>query len=84
MAVLATWHPRPYDRRMESERLHLVIDELVAEERARSLWSLREDFLPRTDDERRWVLGEIQKRADRATFACASELKRWLAPAHDP
>ena len=67
-------------QRVEPEALHREIDALVEAQRDRCLWFLRADYLPCTDDERRWLLDEIQRRADRATFTRAAELKRWLSP----
>jgi MoxR-like ATPase len=60
--------------------LEREVDAFVAAQRDRCLWFMRRDYLPHTDDERRWVLTEIQRRADRATFVRASELERWLSP----
>ena len=65
---------------MDRDAAITEIDRLVATERDRCLWFLRADYRPCTDDERRWVLTAIQGRADRATFARAAELKRWLSP----
>ena len=48
--------------------------------RDRCLWFVRCDYRPQSDDERRWVLTEIQRRGDRATFAQAGLLKRCLSP----
>lgn len=65
---------------MDRATLEREVDAFVAAQRDRCLWFMRRDYLPHTDDERRWVLTEIQRRADRATFVRASELERWLSP----
>lgn len=64
------------------DRVSLIaeIDVLVEANRNRCLWFLRQDYLPTTDDERLWVLTQIQRRCDRATFVRAGLCKRWLSP----
>jgi len=64
---------------MDRDALTAEIDAFVDAQRDRSLWFLARDYHPKTDDERRWILSEIQRRADRATFVRAAELKRCLA-----
>ena len=44
-----------------NEELARAIDDLVDECRATALWFLRPDYHPRTDEERRSVLREVQK-----------------------
>lgn len=56
------------------------IDAFIEAHRARCLWFVRHDFAPSDDDERRWALGQIQRNCDRAAFARAAILKRWLSP----
>jgi hypothetical protein len=56
------------------------IDAFIQQHRDRCLWFVRLDYHPSTDEERRWLLTEIQRRGDRATFATASRLKRCLYP----
>lgn len=65
---------------MDRATLLREIDMFVDAQRDRCLWFVRRDYLPQTDDDRRWVLTQIQSRADRATFIRAGELKRWLSP----
>ncbi|MDQ3037524.1 MAG: hypothetical protein M3Y87_34335 [Myxococcota bacterium] len=60
--------------------LEATIDRFVDEQRAQCLWFLRADWYPSNDEERRRVLEQIQRHADRATFVRAAELKRWLSP----
>lgn len=55
------------------------IDALIDEQRVRCLWFLRPDWYPTDDVERMRTLDQIQRHADRATFARAAELKRWLS-----
>ena len=64
---------------MRPATLASEIDAFVATQRAVCLWSVRPDYLPRTDEERLWVLTEIQRRADRDAFARAGQLKRGLS-----
>lgn len=78
--TLATTSGTEYDPRVDRATLEQEVDAFVAAQRHRCLWFVRRDYLPSTDDERRWVLTEIQRRADRATFVRASELKQWLSP----
>ncbi len=56
-----------------------AIDALVDESRSRALWFLRPDYYPRTDDERRRVLLDIQKHADVDLYQRAARLERWLS-----
>jgi hypothetical protein len=65
---------------VDREALHHEIDAFVEAHRDRCLWFLQTDYRPRTDEERRWVLTQIQRRCDRAAFARAATLKRWLSP----
>lgn len=75
---MAGFHGDAYDPLMDRDALTAEIDAFVDAQRDRSLWFLAHDYHPQTDDERRWVLSEIQRRADRATFVRAAELKRCL------
>jgi hypothetical protein len=61
------------------EDLVRAIDELVDECRAVALWFLKPDYYPRTDDERRSVLHEIQKHGDVQLYTRAATLERWLS-----
>lgn len=70
---------RAYDPSMERDRVRAEIDAFVETERDRSLWFLARAYKPRTDDERRWVLDQIQRHADRATFVRTAELERCLS-----
>jgi len=63
---------------VDRSEARLAIDALISEQRDRCLWWLRPGYLPSTDAERAWVLTELQRRSDRATFARAGELKRCL------
>jgi len=65
---------------MDREALEQEIDAFVEAHRSRCLWFVRHDYRPASDDERRWVLTQIQRRCDRAAFARAAMLKRWLSP----
>jgi hypothetical protein len=65
---------------MDRAALIAEIDAFVDAQRDRCLWFVAHDYHPRTDDERRWILTEIQGHADRATFVRAGELKRCLSP----
>jgi hypothetical protein len=56
-----------------------AIDALVDECRSVALWSLRPDYYPRTDDERRRVLETIQKHGDVDVFKRAARLREWLS-----
>lgn len=56
-----------------------AIDALVDECRSVALWSLRPDYYPRTDVERRQVLESIQKHADVGVFKRAARLQEWLS-----
>jgi hypothetical protein len=56
-----------------------AIDALVEERRSVSLWHLRPDWFPRTDDERRSVLQELQKRGDVDTYQRAATLLECLS-----
>ena len=56
-----------------------LVDELIDECRDTCLWWQRSDYYPRTDEERRRVLADIERRADRSTFQRAARLKRWLS-----
>jgi hypothetical protein len=56
-----------------------AVDALVDECRVRCLWFLRQDFYPRTDEERLRILTAIQERADLALFRRAGRLKSWLS-----
>lgn len=64
---------------MDRTSLETEIDAFVASHRERCLWFVRPDYRPRTDRERLWALTEIQRRADRAAFVRAGELKRCLS-----
>lgn len=65
---------------MDRAALEIEIDAFVDAQRDRCLWFIGREYHPRTDDERRWILTEIQRRSDRATFVRAGELKRCLSP----
>jgi hypothetical protein len=56
-----------------------AIDELVDECRADTLWFLRPDYYPRTDDDRLRVLYEIQKHGTAELFQRAARLREWLS-----
>ncbi len=56
-----------------------AVDALVNECRSVALWFLRPDYYPRTDDERRRVLYEIQKHADVDLYKRAARLEQWLS-----
>ena len=56
-----------------------AIDALVEERRSVSLWHLRPDWFPRTDDERRSVLEELQKHGDVDTYQRAATLLECLS-----
>jgi hypothetical protein len=55
------------------------VDALVDACRETALWSLRRDWYPHTDDERRSVLRDIQKHGDAALFRRAARLLEWLS-----
>ena len=59
-------------------QLQLEIARLIEAHRARALWHLAPDYLPRTRAEMRRVLRYIAARGDRATWARARELVREL------
>ncbi len=61
------------------EDLARAVDALVDECRSVALWFLRPDYYPRSDDERRRVLRDIQKHADLAIYKRAARLERWLS-----
>jgi hypothetical protein len=65
---------------MDRANLAAEIDAFIETHRDRCLWFVRRDFHPRTDDERLWLLTEIQRHSDRATFTRAGLLKRCLSP----
>ena len=56
-----------------------AIDALVDECRTVALWFLKPNYHPRTDDERRRVLHEIQKHADLECYKRAARLQQWLS-----
>lgn len=62
------------------EQLREEVHALVRAERARSLWHLREDFLPGDAEAAVRVLREIERHADRETYKTARKLRRWLSP----
>jgi hypothetical protein len=64
---------------MDRAAVAAEIDAFIESNRDRCLWFVQPDLRPRTDDERRWLLGEILRRADRDTFARAGRLKRCLS-----
>ena len=77
----AGWHVRgQLPCRVDRDALERQIDELVDAHRDRCLWFVSADYRPRTDEERRWALTQIQRRCDRAAFTRAAILKRWLSP----
>ena len=59
-----------------AEVLRAEIDAFVEIERVHALWWLRADWRPRTDAERFWILDQIERRADRATFVATRQLAR--------
>jgi hypothetical protein len=61
------------------EELARAIDALVDECRSVALWFLKPDYYPRTDDERRRVLYDIQKHADVERYKRAARLQEWLS-----
>ncbi len=54
------------------------IDQLVDEQRIRSLWFLRPDYRPATTEERIRVLEQIERHGDLESFRRAATLRRWL------
>jgi hypothetical protein len=65
---------------MDRQALIEEIDAFVDDHRDHCLWFVRTDFRPTTDEERRWVLTQIQRRSNQSAFARAATLKRWLSP----
>ncbi len=63
---------------MSPETLEKALDALVDEYRTRCLWFLREDYYPKTTEERLKVLGYVERHGDMAGYRRAAELKRWL------
>ena len=61
------------------EELNRQVDVLVDACRADCLWSLRQDYYPRSDEERLRVLEAIQRHAGLDAFREAARLKRWLS-----
>jgi hypothetical protein len=61
------------------EDLARAIDALVDECRSVALWFLKADYYPRTDDERRRVLYDIQKHGNVELFKRAARLQEWLS-----
>jgi hypothetical protein len=61
------------------EDLARAVDALVDECRSVALWFLKPDYYPRTDDELRRVLYEIQKHADVEIYKRAARLEEWLS-----
>jgi hypothetical protein len=55
------------------------VDAFIESQRTRCLWFARENFRPANDVERLAALDSILRHGDRAAFARASELKRWLS-----
>jgi len=64
---------------LTAQELVRAVDALVDECRVESLWSLRPDYYPRTDQERLQVLEAIQERSDLERFRRAGRLKAWLS-----
>lgn len=58
----------------------LAVRQLVDEYRSRCLWFLRSDYYPATDEERRQVLGYIERHGDREAFVRVAAIRRWLSP----
>jgi len=56
-----------------------TVNRLIDEYRHRCLWFLREDYYPRTDDERIRVLEHIERHGDVVAYRRASEIRRWLS-----
>lgn len=61
------------------EDLARAIDALVDECRSGALWFLKRDYYPRTDEDRRRVLHDIQKHAGIDVFRRAARLETWLS-----
>lgn len=64
----------------ERDDIEREVDAFIESQRTLCLWFLRADFRPTTDEERLEALAAIARHGDRAAFARASELKRWLSP----
>jgi hypothetical protein len=64
---------------MERAALEAEIAALVVAWRTRALWWVREDWMPTTDEERRWALERIARRADRSTWIRTKEIDQWLS-----
>ncbi len=62
-----------------AEEIVRAIDALVDECRAVSLWFLKLDYYPGTDEERMRVLHAIQKHCDLEQFKRAARLQEWLS-----
>jgi len=56
-----------------------AVNRLADEYRVRCLWFLRPNYYPATTEERRQVLGYIQRYGDREAYRRADELRRWLS-----
>jgi hypothetical protein len=56
-----------------------MVDALIDECRDTCLWWQRRDYYPETDEDRRRVLSDIERRADRRTFQRAARLRLWLS-----
>lgn len=66
---------------MESEcrDLEQRVRSLVDDYRARCLWFLTADYYPRTADEIRRTLDQIEKYGDARAFREAGRLRQWLS-----
>jgi hypothetical protein len=56
-----------------------AINAFVDEYRSRCLWSLRQDYYPRTPAEQMRVLEAIERNGDLAAYRRASTLRQWLS-----
>jgi hypothetical protein len=72
----ATCYRAKMDQRNDIER---DADAFIESQRIRRLWFVRADFRPTNTAERLEALAIIERHGDRAAFARASELKRWLS-----
>ncbi|MFC1582326.1 hypothetical protein ACFL4W_02185 [Planctomycetota bacterium] len=63
---------------LEDAEVKADLTALISEYRERSMWFLREDFMPSNDTEAVQVLEYIEKHADREGFKRARRLKQWF------
>jgi hypothetical protein len=71
--------PRAVAAPSSHEDLVRAVDALVDECRTDALWFLKQDYYPRTDEERQRVLHDIQKHANVEIFKRAARLRAWLS-----